>query len=336
MEENLLGIAQHLFIRVEKRGLPLEASKALVNLIRGRGSKDIALSMLERAKKHLPFWIEDDSQVQVYKRYFNYLSKKEGLLLAEGFSPFVLINCWESFEGIVGEGNAFERLKGFFLDLRVEELLDTAEPSDLLETLTSRCEAIKGQGFYIATHVAFMLNPHAFLPVTPRMGSVLGIKKVEPYLRLTGSLRERRIKPIEALSLFHMLYENVPPKRRYLEDMLGIDRELELLEEAKALWNSGRFYEAHEVLEEVWKITADPKRKECYQGVIRLAIALHHYKNGETERAVRVLEKAALQLQACNQNLRLNVRDLSLFASEMLRRLRSGEGPGEYPTLRVV
>ena len=46
-----------------------------------------------------------------------------------------------------------------------------------------------------------------------------------------------------------------------------------------ALYNAGRFWEAHEALETVWRATAGPER-DCWQGLILAAAAMLHRERG--------------------------------------------------------
>ena len=48
------------------------------------------------------------------------------------------------------------------------------------------------------------------------------------------------------------------------------------LAEGLLLFNEGRFYDAHEVWEDLWRATTDPLLKICYQGLIQAAVGLHH------------------------------------------------------------
>lgn len=43
------------------------------------------------------------------------------------------------------------------------------------------------------------------------------------------------------------------------------------------LFNEGKFFESHEVLEDLWKKTSEPQ-KTFYQGLIQAAVALHHHE----------------------------------------------------------
>ncbi len=58
-----------------------------------------------------------------------------------------------------------------------------------------------------------------------------------------------------------------------------LDRLHKALEEGVSLYNSGHFFECHEVLEEIW-LEEDGKDKAFLQGIIKIAAAFHHYKKG--------------------------------------------------------
>lgn len=45
------------------------------------------------------------------------------------------------------------------------------------------------------------------------------------------------------------------------------------------LFNQAEFYDAHEVLEDVWRASADPE-KLFLQALIQTAVALHHHSTG--------------------------------------------------------
>ena len=57
------------------------------------------------------------------------------------------------------------------------------------------------------------------------------------------------------------------------------------------LLNAERYFEAHEVLEDVWR-AAPPQGKVFYQGMVQIAVALHHYSRGNLKGARSVLERA--------------------------------------------
>jgi predicted metal-dependent hydrolase len=45
------------------------------------------------------------------------------------------------------------------------------------------------------------------------------------------------------------------------------------------LFNRGEFYDAHEVLEDVWRASVPPEKK-FLQALIQTAVALHHHSTG--------------------------------------------------------
>lgn len=55
----------------------------------------------------------------------------------------------------------------------------------------------------------------------------------------------------------------------------------------------GRFFEAHDVLEEQWR----GDRQEFYKGLIQLAVGLHHAANGNAKGAEALLNRARGRLQ---------------------------------------
>jgi predicted metal-dependent hydrolase len=63
------------------------------------------------------------------------------------------------------------------------------------------------------------------------------------------------------------------------------------------LFNDCEFFEAHEVLEDVWRAAPEPERK-FLQGLIQVAVALHHHSQGNLVGCRSVLERARRNLGA--------------------------------------
>lgn len=61
------------------------------------------------------------------------------------------------------------------------------------------------------------------------------------------------------------------------------------------LFNEKKFFDAHEVLEDVWR-AAPLETKKFLQGLIQLAVAFHHYSKGNTVGAVSLLKRACRNL----------------------------------------
>jgi predicted metal-dependent hydrolase len=57
------------------------------------------------------------------------------------------------------------------------------------------------------------------------------------------------------------------------------------------LFNRAEFFEAHEALEDVWRAAPQPEKK-FLQGLIQVAVALHHHRNGNRAGARSVLRRA--------------------------------------------
>ena len=65
--------------------------------------------------------------------------------------------------------------------------------------------------------------------------------------------------------------------------------------EGLTLFNATHFFEAHEVLEDVWRAAPEPERK-FFQGLIQVAVALHHYSTGNHVGCRSLLERARRNL----------------------------------------
>jgi len=61
------------------------------------------------------------------------------------------------------------------------------------------------------------------------------------------------------------------------------------------LFNQGAFYDAHEVLEDVWRANHGSE-KRFLQGLIQLAVALHHHSQGNLRGTRSLLARSARNL----------------------------------------
>ena len=99
-------------------------------------------------------------------------------------------------------------------------------------------------------------------------------------------------------------------------------------------FNTCEFFEAHEVWEELWQDYQGPSRK-FYQGLIQVAVCLHHFGNGNTRGARKLYHSSRNYLEAYRpRHLGLDVDKL---IAEMERCcaeiLASGN---EYPHIELV
>ncbi|MGI0149457.1 MAG: DUF309 domain-containing protein [Thermoplasmata archaeon] len=76
------------------------------------------------------------------------------------------------------------------------------------------------------------------------------------------------------------------------EDAPGLDP----ISEAVRLFNEEYFFEAHEVLEDVWHVERGESRL-FLQGLIQVCAAYHHFQNGNLVGAITLLERGVDKLR---------------------------------------
>lgn len=98
-----------------------------------------------------------------------------------------------------------------------------------------------------------------------------------------------------------------------------------------ASFNAGRFYAAHEHLEELWIATGRP-RGGALQGLIQLAVVLEHYRRGNLRGARRLFARARTALQRPGEAAPgWNVACVVQGVERLLQRER-----GAYPRLKPL
>jgi len=96
---------------------------------------------------------------------------------------------------------------------------------------------------------------------------------------------------------------------RSLESRVSIGGEEETLREGIDLFNQERFWEAHEVLEEIWHPAMGVER-DIIQGLILTAAALVHYQKNEKAVCVSILGRAMEKLAALDNFKGLDIKRL--------------------------
>lgn len=108
-------------------------------------------------------------------------------------------------------------------------------------------------------------------------------------------------------------------------------------------FNRGDWFECHETLEELW-VGEEGEVRDFYQGVLQLAVALHHWRKGNFGGAVRLLQGGASYLRrvgpACQ---RMDVDGL-VAATDRMREALTLLGPEQMaelepaliPRLRII
>jgi predicted metal-dependent hydrolase len=105
-------------------------------------------------------------------------------------------------------------------------------------------------------------------------------------------------------------------------DQAGYKRGLEL-------FNAGEFFDAHEVLEDVWR-AAPAEEKKFLQGLIQLAVGLHHYSRGNLAGARSLLARGNRNLSAYPE--RHFGIDLALLRARVEQWVQALENNAPVPT----
>jgi predicted metal-dependent hydrolase len=122
---------------------------------------------------------------------------------------------------------------------------------------------------------------------------------------------------------------------RVLHPDLSAEERARFFQEGIALFNQGRFFEAHEAWEEIWRSTT-PKPRDLFQGLIQVAAALHQFLNlNRIDGPRRTLAKARRRLEPyVPAVLGIDISDLLEQVGRWETWLEHREGePPSIPTL---
>ena len=101
-----------------------------------------------------------------------------------------------------------------------------------------------------------------------------------------------------------------------------------------AHFNTCEFFEAHEIWEELWQEYQGPSRK-FYQGLIQVAVCLHHFGNGNVRGARKLYHSSRAYLEAyLPQHRGLNVARLLEEMERCCREILDSKE--EYPSVELV
>lgn len=105
-------------------------------------------------------------------------------------------------------------------------------------------------------------------------------------------------------------------------------------EHGVALFNARDFFQAHEVWEDVWRITSLPDKQKL-QGMIQIAVAMHHYSTGNREGAKSVIARALQNLAGSDDAFRgVNLVRLREDIERVLRKWKSNESVAPFQMQR--
>lgn len=129
---------------------------------------------------------------------------------------------------------------------------------------------------------------------------------------------------------------------RHLEILAEIGRwtmqtheKRERFERGLAHFNARRFFEAHEVWEEIWLVENEPE-KTFLQGIIQIAAAFHHYLRENSDGAESLLAAGIVKISRFPADYYgLEVENLRVAAKWWARSLGESKKPddGEIPVI---
>jgi threonine dehydratase len=101
-----------------------------------------------------------------------------------------------------------------------------------------------------------------------------------------------------------------------------------------ALFNDGHFFEAHEVLEDVWR-AAPVNDKRFLQGIVQLAVAFHHHSTGNRVGMRSVMERGMRNIRGNDHVYEVNVDALVTSMAAWREALDNGGPLPELPRIRI-
>jgi hypothetical protein len=102
-----------------------------------------------------------------------------------------------------------------------------------------------------------------------------------------------------------------------------------------ALFDEHKFFEAHEVLEDVWRAAPAPERR-FLQGLIQVAVALHHHSRGNAVGCRSLLERARRNLSGYpEQHGGLDLAALLRSLDDWRNALDQGHPAPAFPRLQL-
>ena len=109
-----------------------------------------------------------------------------------------------------------------------------------------------------------------------------------------------------------------------------------LLHQGIDLFNQGKFFDCHEVLEELW-MECSGERKKFLQGIIQVAVAFHHLRNGNFVGASRLLSAGIEKIRSFDSNQQLiDLPPLFAALSPLHEKLQGGYAVSpSYPHPRI-
>jgi uncharacterized protein len=117
---------------------------------------------------------------------------------------------------------------------------------------------------------------------------------------------------------------------------MSTDAEDGRFEQGLALFNAGRFFECHEVWEELWKRSSGGE-KLFYQGLIQAAVALLHAERGNMRGAASIWAKVRQKLEPLpSEHMGLALGEFRSSLEEFFASASRGEFKTAPPKIRLL
>lgn len=98
-------------------------------------------------------------------------------------------------------------------------------------------------------------------------------------------------------------------------------------------FNSGRYFEAHESWEDLWRLTRGPLRL-FYQGLVQAAVGMHHLSRSNINGARAQLGKSLSKLEQYPERFcRIDNAELIAGLRKILKHLEDGGGTEPPPPI---
>jgi predicted metal-dependent hydrolase len=112
--------------------------------------------------------------------------------------------------------------------------------------------------------------------------------------------------------------------------------DLQLYRHGIELFNRAEFYDAHEVLEDVWRASIDPEKK-FLQALIQTAVALHHHSTGNVVGCRSLMARALRNFHGYPEGFcGVELESFRISLSEWQQALAEGSPLPPLPRLNVA
>jgi len=103
-----------------------------------------------------------------------------------------------------------------------------------------------------------------------------------------------------------------------------------------ALFNRAEFFQAHEVLEDIWR-AAPAEEKKFLQGLVQVAVAFHHYSTGNFVGMRSVMDRAMRNLTGHPQRMEgIQLAPLMRSLAQWRKAVDSGQPRPPLPHMELA